>query len=123
MAGISCLQYDVGRYTLLMNLSTAVRKRLGKCSAVEIEAEIRRMQQAYEDGKKFNYKVYGQLRKMLRDIDRIAIRNGGEPRQDLHDFDEWIRRKGEIRAAAVSGVSMPKATSKARPANYCRVVS
>ena len=121
MAGISCLQYDVGRYTLLMNLSTAIRKRLGKCSAQEIEAEIRRMQKLYEEGGKFDFKVYGQLRKMLRNIDRIAVQNGGVARQDLHEFDEWVRRRSEKRAAAalcVGGVD-----SKLTRASYCRVVS
>tara|TARA_B100001540_G_C15521595_1_gene512720 strand:- start:335 stop:655 length:321 start_codon:yes stop_codon:yes gene_type:complete len=105
-----------------MKLSCAIRRRLGKCSAQEIEAELRRMQKAYEAGKPFRRDVYGHLKRMLMDIDRIAMRNGGEARQDLHDFDDWCRRKAEREAAALNGSHVMGTSIKSNPKTFCVVV-
>ena len=98
-----------------------MRRRLGKRSAPEIEAELRRMQRAYEKREKFDWKVYGYLRQELRVIDRIAVANGGERRQDLADFDDWCRRKAEQRAAASGGSHVMGTAFKANPKTYCEV--
>ena len=106
-----------------MNLPTSVRKRIGKGSAQEIEAELRRMQKAYEDPRQtFSFKVYKQLWKRLREIDAIAVRNGGEARQDLHDFDDWCRRKAERQAAALNGSRVMGTSIKSNPKTFCVVV-
>lgn len=102
-------------------LPLSVRKRLGKRTAVEIEAEIRRMQVMYQEGKKFDFKVYGLLMKELRNIDRIAVKNGGMARQDIADFDDWIRRTAEKKTAAVYGSHVSGTSAESNPRTFCEV--
>ena len=106
---------------MTVRLSVAVRKRLGKRSAVEIEAELRRMQVARSEGKPFDSKVYGFLKRELRRIDQIAVANGGVARQSLDDHDDWLRCRRERQAAKANGRRINGTPLKDNPRTFCEV--
>ena len=105
-----------------MQLSAAVRKRLGKRSFAEVQAELERMQDAYgKPGKPFDWKVYAYLKRELRRIDRIAVEHGGVARLDPADHDDWVRRRREAEAARVNGRREVGSPFAANPRTYCQV--
>ena len=106
---------------MTVRLSVAVRKRLGKRSATEIEAELRRMQQAREEGGAFDSRVYGFLKRELRRIDQIAVANGGVARQDQHDHEDWLRCRREKQAASANGRRISGTPLKENPRTFCEV--
>ena len=105
-----------------MQLSVAVRKRLGKRSFAEVQAELERMQADYgKPGRPFDWKVYGFLKRELRRIDRIAVANGGVARLDEADHEDWVRRRREEEAARVNGWREMGTPFAANPRSYCEV--
>ena len=84
-------------------LSVGTRRRIGKGTYEEIAVEMRRMQREAAVGKPFRYKEYGVLMRRLRELDQIAVRNGGFARMDTHDFDDWVRRRKERESAKAFG--------------------